>query len=183
MRRDLTVLAAWFAVSVGALLAVRLRPPSDFGFASQPGGPPHSEDIAGRALPTVQELHGLRFAAEDGRPAWSAARAVPGSSAAPLGLAGLWHGLDLEDVRVDLGDGMFLLAATGRLVGRALDLGPLHGEIGGRRLLVAVGAGIAVDGEVRLAGPVVFQPGDPQREDILRDWSGSAADLAARLRR
>ncbi len=183
MRRDLTVVAAWFAVSVGVLLAVRLRPASDLGSASHPGGLSHPGDVAGRVLPTVEELHGLRFAAEAGRPAWRAARAVPASSTAPLGLAGLWHGLDLEEVRVDLGGGVLLLAATGRFADRTLDLGPLRGEIGDRRLLVAVGARIAADGEVRLDGPVVFRPGDPQREEVLGDWSGSAADLVARLRR
>ena len=166
--RDLLEYSAVLAV-VG-LLVLRSSPRED-----------GLQDVAGRPLPVLEEVGGFARTAGGGLPALRAARARPLEPGGWLGLAGDVRGLALEDVRVELGEGIELVAGGGELEERVLRLGSGVRAVRGDRILLVSDRARLEEGRVRFPGVVVIAPSSP-RERADSDLELGLEALVALLR-
>lgn len=164
-------IAIWGLLLAVAWLAIRATEVDEQGL--RPG-------LVG-GVPELQSIVGLRLEACDSWPAFAAAQARPASPDLPVTLGGLYDRLDLQEVRVELGDGLVLAAARGSFPGdRILLREKVRIEDQGGRLLTAAAAEIR-QRSVRFPGLVVFHRGK-SGEATEMDLELSFAALQRRLR-
>lgn len=139
-------------------------------------------DVAGRPMPELAHIEGLRLEAVFGLPRLRAARARPLAAGGPITVAGAMAGLELEDVRAVLGGGAVLTAERGELAGARLRLGPcVRVLLEDRPVLVSAEARVAA-GEIVFPGiAALLAPAGGARR-VRHGWRVPWQELGARLR-
>ncbi len=170
---------AWVVLLCGTIaLVVRYRPRDDA-----------IPDVGARPGPQLVSVDDLLLDAARGLPALSAAHAAPDAATTPLAVGGVCDRLALDDVRIELGEGLLLRAAHGVLTSGGLAMRDVRVSFGERIALRGATAHLGRGdtrgpSRLRCAGIAVLCPDTAAQEvviDLERDLDTLAHDLRRRM--